>query len=109
MKPNRKTEVLNALAAHKGAAHGIDARALAQQLDMPPRHLRRLISELRDQDGVAVCGRPSTGYYIAQTADELEATCRFLRDRAMHSLRLESRMRRVSLGELLGQMKLNQA
>jgi DNA-binding IclR family transcriptional regulator len=108
MKPTRKTEVLNALADHQGAAKGIAARELARQLNLPPRRLRRLISELRDQDGVAVCGRPSTGYYIAQTADELEATCRFLRDRAMHSLRLESRMRRVSLGELLGQLKLNQ-
>jgi biotin operon repressor len=104
-----KTEVLNALARHQGRERGISAKRLAEQLGMPPRRLRKLISELRDGDGVAICGTPATGYYMAVTPEELNASCAFLEHRAMHSLRLLSRMKKVSLPDLLGQLRLNQA
>lgn len=104
-----KTALLNALARHQGADSGISAKALAAELGMPPRQLRRLISLCRDEDGMAICGHPSTGYYMACTPAELEQTCAFLERRALHSLRKLSRMKKVSLPELLGQLKLNQA
>lgn len=103
-----KTELLNALSRHQGREHGIGAKALAEQLDMPPRRLRTLISECREE-GIAICGHPSTGYFMAVTAEELGQTCRFLEHRAMHSLRKLSRMKRVSLPDLMGQLMLNQA
>ncbi|MFN0182264.1 MAG: hypothetical protein ACKVQR_00455 [Aquabacterium sp.] len=106
---NRKTELLNALSRHQGHGQGIGARALAAQLGLSPRELRRLISRCRDDDGHAICGHPSTGYYMATTPEELQTSCAFLEHRAMHSLRLLSRMKNVSLPELLGQLKLNQA
>jgi hypothetical protein len=49
---------------------------------------------------------PSTGYYVAKSADELEKTCEYLRSRAMHSLRLESRLRKIPLPDLIGQLRL---
>ncbi len=101
-----KTALLNLLARHQGAAHGIKARDLAAQLGVPPRRLRLLISRCRDEDGVAICGHPSTGYYMACTPDELAASCAFLEHRALHSLRLLSRMKKVSLPDLLGQLKI---
>jgi hypothetical protein len=104
-----KTEVLNALSRHQGAGNGIGAKRLAEQLGMPPRRLRTLISELRDGDGMAICGTPSTGYFMAVTPEELQASCAFLEHRALHSLRLLSRMKKVSLPDLLGQLRLNQA
>lgn len=104
-----KTELLNTLSRHQGRDNGINARRLAELLNVPPRQLRRLISRCRDEDGVAICGHPSTGYYMACTPDELAESCAFLEHRALHSLRLLSRMKKVSLPELLGQLKLNQA
>lgn len=104
-----KTELLNALSRHQGAARGIGAKALAAELGVAPRHLRVLISRCRDEDGVAICGQPGTGYYMAVTPEELQASCAFLEHRALHSLRLLSRMKKVSLPDLLGQLKLNQA
>lgn len=101
-----KTRLLTALARHIGKANGITGESLARELDLPQRTLRQIISLLRD-DGVAVCGRPESGYYIAATAEELEATCRFLRARAMHSLVLESRLRHIPLPDLIGQLKLD--
>ena len=104
-----KTTLLNTLARHQGADKGIAAKALAAELGMPPRQLRRLISRCRDEDGVAICGHPKTGYYMAVSPEELAASCAFLEYRALHSLRLFSRMKKVSLPDLLGQLKLNQA
>ncbi|HMN55606.1 MAG TPA: hypothetical protein PKE15_00030 [Ottowia sp.] len=104
-----KTQLLNALARHQGADKGIAAKALAAELGVPMRQLRRLISRCRDEDGVAICGHPSTGYYMACSPEELQQSCAFLEHRALHSLRLLSRMKKVSLPDLLGQLKLNQA
>lgn len=90
---------------HIGAARGVTAARLAGRLDCPERHIRELVTQLR-MDGTAICGVPRSGYYIAATADELEETCAFLRSRAMRSLVLESRLRRIPLPDLLGQLTL---
>lgn len=104
-----KTALLNTLSRHQGHENGIGAKALAEKLGVPPRQLRRLISRCRDEDGVAICGHPSSGYYMAVTPAELAASCAFLEHRALHSLRVLSRMKAVSLPDLLGQLKLNKA
>jgi biotin operon repressor len=90
---------------HIGGARGASAKALAALLGCPERHVRKLVTELRDE-GVALCGTPRGGYFIAATAEELDQTCAFLRGRALHSLQLESRLRKLPLAELLGQLTL---
>lgn len=100
-----KHDLLAALTHHQGHHNGITAEQLALRLDCTARFVRVLVSELRT-DGIALCGQPSTGYYIAATPEELESTCKFLRSRAMHSLALESKLRNVALGELLGQLRV---
>lgn len=91
---------------HQGRTHGINASHLAAQTGISERSLRKLISDAREQ-GVAVVGTPETGYYVAETAEELEECCHFLRSRALHSLMLEARMRKITLPTLLGQLNLN--
>ena len=98
--------LINALAPHQGAENGISAVRLACRLGVTTRQLRKLITAARE-DGVAVCGRPATGYFMPVTAEELNRTCAFLESRAMHSLRSLSRMRRVALPVLLGQLLLS--
>lgn len=104
MQPN-KDRLMTVLSRHIGKGHGIGVEALALQVGAPTRQVRKLVTELR-QDGVAVCGTPTHGYYIAGTAEELEETCQFLRRRALHSLTLESRLRKVPLADLVGQLHL---
>lgn len=101
-------KLLNALSRHQGSAAGIGAKALAAELGVSPRKLRKLISAARE-DGMAICGQPGTGYYVPVTPEELAQSCAFLEHRALHSLRLLSRMKHVSMPALLGQLKLNQA
>ena len=100
-----KHQLVAVLARHVGADHGISVQALAAALDDHPRRVRSLVSELR-AEGMAICGHPSTGYFVAATAEELERTCQFLRSRAMHSLILESQLRRMPLPDLIGQLHL---
>ncbi len=92
-------------AHHSGRARGVGAAALAQRLGVTERTLRSLISAARES-GVAIAGTPETGYFIARTHAELEQCCQFLRARAMHSLLIESRLRKVALPELLGQLRV---
>lgn len=97
------SQLLAALSHHIGRGNGISVKVLAQQLGTPERNVRTLVSDLRNE-GNAICGTPKDGYYIAATAEELEQTCSFLHNRAMHSLTLLSRLKKIPLPDLLGQL-----
>lgn len=103
-KPS-KTALQLVLERRIGRASGITAEQLAGVLGTNERTVRELITELRT-DGVAVCGHPASGYFIAATREELEETCQFLRSRAMHSLVLEAKLRGLPLADLVGQLRL---
>ena len=109
--PSGADAVLGALASHIGESKGIHARDLARVLVGPDagpaaeRRLRQVITELR-LDGHHVCGTPETGYYLADTAEELNRTCLFLHDRAMASLKQIARMKNIALPDLRGQLHL---
>jgi len=105
MSNERRALVLRVLSRHIGKGNGIGVKQLAEQLDMFPRLVRTHISDLRE-DGHAVCGTPKEGYYIAATARELQETCEFLHTRAMHSLTLEAKLKRIPLADLIGQLHL---
>ena len=69
------------------------------------RSLRDAVVRLR-LDGHHICAHPRDGYYLAETDRELDATCIFLYERAMTSLSQISAMKRVSLPDLRGQLRL---
>lgn len=100
--------MINILAFHQGRESGISAEKLAIVAGVTERQLRTLIGALREE-GMAICATPETGYYLAVTPAELQESCKFLHNRAMRSLLLASRMQKISLPDLLGQLKLNQA
>lgn len=102
-------QLLNLLSEHRGATKGIHVDHLAARSGQRPRTLRRLISALRTE-GVPICGTPETGYFIAATSEEVDQFCiKYLESRALHSLKLSSRLRNISLPVLAGQLFLNQA
>lgn len=100
------SDLLTILSRHTGRDNGIAADTLAELMGIASRQVRTHVSALRSE-GVAVCGTPETGYYIAANAEELDETCQFLRHRAMHSLQLESRLRNIPMPDLIGQLHLN--
>jgi predicted DNA-binding transcriptional regulator YafY len=102
-------QLLNLLSAHRGRDKGIHMDHLVALTGVPGRELRKLITDLRSE-GVAICGRPETGYFIAETSQELDDFCiKYLEARALHSLKLSSRLRQIPLPVLAGQLFLNQA
>lgn len=105
--------VLRVLEQHVGASNGIHVRELVQRATesvcttaAQERSARSAIAQLR-LAGHCICGQPDKGYYIAATPEELERTCQYLRGRALTSLAIEARMRKVSMPELLGQLVLS--
>jgi hypothetical protein len=104
-------QVLCELTHHKGKSKGVHIRALVMRItgqlensEHLERTVRKLVTDLR-LEGHPICAHPATGYFLAETTEELEETCDFLRSRAMSSLKAESRLRQISIAELLGQFQ----
>lgn len=107
--------VLGVLGGHIGEKNGITGEQLARKATgidrwderdlRTERLVRKLIQELRNE-GFHICGTPDAGYFMAATAEELDRTCSFLYSRAMASLTQIARMKKVSVPDLRGQLKL---
>ena len=100
------SELLNLLQAHKGRALGISGADLTVKAGLPAsqdRVVRKLISELRF-DGVAIMGTPRTGYYLAESTEEVHEFTEFYWHRIRHSMAIVSRVTKQSIPALMGQM-----
>jgi biotin operon repressor len=75
-----------------GQASGKDVKTLAFEVGTTERAIRQLVEDLIET-GVPVCAHPKTGYYIAATEAEVQATCQWLHGRAVHTLGKISRLR----------------
>lgn len=104
--------LLMVLNGHIGAGAGLPAAALVHAVNdqagrslISERHLRSLIHDLRLR-GHHICATPEHGYHLAANEGELLATCRFLYQRGMTGLQQVAAMRRVSLPDLAGQLRI---
>lgn len=102
----RKALVLTALQSRIGAAKGMHEAELVAVTLLNGRLCRKAIELLR-LDGVQICGKPETGYYIAATADELTSTTDWMFKRAAKTLKQISRMTKIALPALVGQINLD--
>lgn len=105
MRTTTKHDLLAIMTQHCGKNKGISAYDLAYTLHISERRVRRLITEARE-DGIAICGQPATGYFVASNPEELNDTLEFLKDRALHSLKLHSKLSKIPLADLVGQLHL---
>ncbi|MEQ1512946.1 MAG: hypothetical protein ABL934_09730 [Lysobacteraceae bacterium] len=107
--------LLVALREHIGGSNGITARDLVAEVNalstdavrpkLDERALRHAVVALRLQ-GHHVCAHPKSGYFLAANIEELQESTRYLKDRAISSLRQVSAMEKVSLPDLFGQLHL---
>ncbi len=111
---NNTDLLLVALRSHIGKNNGITAKALVNELNnglikpdvqISERELRHVVKALRKQ-GHHVCAHPKDGYYLAQNIDELDECLKYLTHRAICSLEQVAAMKRLSLPDLFGQMRL---
>jgi len=72
------------------------------------KKLRELVTEMRNE-GIPICSVPSScggGYYLASAGSELKNYTERDKKRALRILSRVSRIEKISLPELLGQMRL---
>jgi hypothetical protein len=106
-----RDSVLAELSRHIGKARGISCADLVRAITWQTpgaasmRRVRKLIESLR-REGEHVCGHPNSGYFIAANEAELNETCLFLHDRAMTTLTQVSAMKKASIPDLRGQLRL---
>lgn len=100
-----QSEFIAVMQNHIGKANAIGGEDLARFLGVSSREMRKMTDAVID-DGIALCSHPSNGYWIAETAQELEATCQFHRTRALHELAKEAKLRKLPMQDLLGQLHL---
>jgi DNA-binding FadR family transcriptional regulator len=97
-----KAALLQAL--KPGASNGKHERDLVRELDVKGRAIREAVNALR-REGVAICGTPKTGYFIARTLEETEETWAFMNKRSMNWLETRRAFKRAR-AELAGQRRL---
>lgn len=100
-----QSDFINIMQNHIGKANAISGEDLARLIGVDPRKLRYMTVSVIEE-GIALCSHPANGYWIAENATELEATCQFHRSRALHELAKEAKLRKLTLPDLLGQLHL---
>lgn len=104
------------LKKHKGRENAIDMGELyykvfeKQYKDKitDTRYLRKVITELRKKGYPVLASMTGgkTGYYIANSAEEIKEFIQLMEKRALKSLSLISKIKRISLPVYLGQLYL---
>lgn len=108
--------LLNELTSHVGAANAIGMPALYQAVFERPwddrindtRRIRKLVQIMR-MEGVPICSvstKPG-GYYLAAAGSELADYTRRYEGRALRILKTIAKIRKISLPNYLGQIKLD--
>jgi len=112
-----KGRVLATLAQHIGEEKAIPADELYERVFSAPaddkinatKPLRKVVRALR-KEGTPIGSSVSNqggGYYLARTASELDQVADRFLNVGLKAFIVVSRMRKIALPELLGQMRLN--
>ena len=112
-----RNKVMAALNQHIGKANAVGMPALYEIVFGIPwddhinstRILRKLITAMRD-DGFAICSstsREGGGYYQPAAGSEMIDYLRIMERRALCILKRNSQMKKISLPDYLGQLKLD--
>lgn len=101
-----KHDLMAVMLNHCGRERSIKSSALADRVGVTERKLRDFVTECR-LDGLAICGSPKTGYFVARTQDEIEETIKFLKHRALTSLALVATLEKRPMADVLGQLHIN--
>ena len=112
-----KARLLSILTQHIGEEHKMDMGDLyCRVFDKEFNHkindtkpLRALVTELRNE-GVPIGSkqtRDDGGYWLIRSGSEFDDYCRRIHMAALKKLKMESRLKKMSMEELLGQMIIN--
>ena len=109
-------KALVTLQKHKGRQNAISMKDLYEQVFekeckdkiSSTRGIRKILTELREL-GFPVCSAMTggkRGYYIAELAEEIQDFCKTMEKRAIKTLMIVSKIKKLPLPEYLGQLSL---
>ena len=106
-------KVFDVLLRHRGKGNALDGKQLASQaeIDGSTRVVRRVVGALRRKHGIAVCSslcRGNSGYYLADSADELDEAAAWLVRLGLKILSAAARMKKKTMAEFMGQLRLDE-
>jgi len=99
-------EVWAVLGLIHGKANAISHKDLAHKTNKPERKVRSIVVSLIIKHRLVICSsydRENGGYYLPETGDEVQETCKKLHGHALGILFRESVIKKISLAELLKQ------
>ena len=100
--------VWRALSRRRGRIYAISRLALAREVELDPRQLQKVVHRLRVQHGLPIgsgADQPN-GYWILDSAEELEAFRQEQRRKALGTLLAVARACNATLPDLLGQIRM---
>lgn len=103
-----ETRILALLQVRRGRDRAIRVPDLASLSEISPRQVQQIIHRLRVQHGhpiASAAGKPA-GYYIPETAAEVEEFYHEQKSKALGTLAAAAAVKRTSLPALLGQLAL---
>ena len=102
-------QLLVLLRNHQGRGRSVPLFALMERTHDSARGVKQSVHDLRTHFGVLICSdRGGDGYWIAETADDVEETLKPYRAQALSELRLCLAMQRgtTSIDQMLTQLRL---
>lgn len=101
-------EIIRLLEGCQGEANALRRRNLCEILIglADERKVRRAIKHLVMEHGIPIASTCS-GYFTPVTPDEIVRASKYYHSYAMACLTAESRLRKCSMADLIGQIKLN--
>ncbi len=100
--------VMAALRQARGRARALGCGTLALAVGIPGREIQKVVHRLRveHRQPIASTAAKPAGYYLVETAAEIEQFVREQRRKALGTLAAIAAVRRVALPELLGQLAI---
>ena len=110
---NLESIILHLLEAHQGKEFACSRERLVEKINegcAPPdqvgeRKIRATIKHLVTQHGVAIGSGPK-GYFMAETAEEIEAVCKYYDGYGLSSLFVSAKLRKIEMRDYLGQLSM---
>jgi len=100
-----EARVLGTLRLHQGRARAITVPVLAREVGVGQRQVQSVIRRLVVEHGIPICSG-GAGIWLAATADELLASYREQRRKAIQTLIRQRAIVRTHLARLRGQQEL---
>ncbi len=100
--------IVQRLALCRGQAAAISMADLAAAADLSTRALQRVVAHLIAEHAIPIGSATGEahGYYLVEDAADVEAACAQLRHRILHLAQRLATLKRLSLAEVFGQLRL---